>query len=76
MNVDYDRIRTAMLLKKLSMGKLSKEIGISVSSLSRKLSGKTEFSVSEANKMCNALEINPVHVFFAAEIPKPQQSNN
>ena len=52
-------------------------IGISETSFSLKLNGKSEFKVSEADKLCNILKIksskNRCEIFFASDVPKIEQ---
>lgn len=74
MAINFNEIHRAMWEHKYSMSKVAKELDISTSSLSRKLSGKTEFTVSEATKICSVLELNPNHIFFTSFVPNTQQN--
>lgn len=73
MKVNYSKIRQAMWDKHLSLSKLANKMNISTASLSRKLSGKTEFTVSEAECLCSVLELSPLNVFFAHHVPNTQR---
>jgi len=45
---------------------VANEIGISANSLSRKISGKGDFKLSEVELLCQSLKIeNPCDIFFA-----------
>lgn len=73
LNIDYGEIRKTMWKNKVSMSKVARELDISTSTLSRKLSGQNEFTVSEAVKLCDYLNLNPTNIFFAERIPNTQQ---
>lgn len=66
MNIDFVAIRQAMWNKRFSMSRLARDIDISVASLSRKLSSKSEFTVSEAERLCRTLSLSPATVFLQA----------
>ncbi len=54
----------------LTQAQVANGIGISSNSLSRKLSGKREFKLSEVTKLCEFLNIsNPIDVFFEQKVP-------
>lgn len=76
MNIDFVAIRQAMWDKRFSLSRLAKDIDISVASLSRKLSSKSEFTVSEAERLCNVLSLSPATIFFTSDIPNPQQKEH
>lgn len=60
--------------KGYTQDQLAKRIGISGNSLSRKILGKREFTLSEVIKICNTLEISdPSAIFFDDSVPKMQQ---
>jgi DNA-binding Xre family transcriptional regulator len=50
----------------ITQEELSKKIGMAPSTLNLKLSGKSEFTVKEINKICNELKIEPenLHSYF------------
>lgn len=73
MNVNL--LRGRMAEKQVTQGLLAAEIGMSENSLSRKLSGKREFRLSEVVAICEKLEIdNPKEIFFNDKIPNTQRS--
>lgn len=71
--IDYTLIRETMKQKNISMQKLADMIGISKSSVSRKLNGEFEFTVSESQMICDVLGLKPSSVFFARPVPNPQR---
>lgn len=61
-----NQIKSYLSLKGYTIEKLAREIGMSTASLSAKINGKREFTVSEAKRLCDSLDIhNPADVFFA-----------
>lgn len=76
LSTDYGEIRKTMWEKKVSMSKVARELDISTSTLSRKLSGLNEFTVSEAIKLCDYLSLDPTSIFFAIVVPKMQQGKH
>jgi plasmid maintenance system antidote protein VapI len=61
-----NEIRAAMKRKEKGVVDLAKEIGMAPNSLSRKLVGKSQFTIAEAVKLVKVLEIdNPVDIFFS-----------
>lgn len=57
--MDYNFIRGKIAEKRTSQKKVAAEMGISEQSLNRKLNGKRAFTVEEATKICDILEISP-----------------
>lgn len=58
----------------LTQGKLAEMVGMSMNSMSRKLSGKREFTLGEVQCICAALNIDdPAPYFFSQEIPNTQR---
>lgn len=58
-------IRAKMAEKGVTQGETAQAITISVNSLSRKMNGKREFTLSEVIRLCEFLEIeNPASVFL------------
>lgn len=56
--MNTDIIRGKIAEKRKSQSIIAKEIGISAQSLCRKLNGKRQFTVIEATKLCEALDIS------------------
>lgn len=69
--MNYNFIRGQIAEKRTSQRKVAEEMGISEQSLNRKLNGKRVFTVEEATKICNILDI-PLN--RRAEIFLPQLS--
>lgn len=57
--LNYNFIRGQIAEKRTSQRKVAAEMGISEQSLNRKLSGKRAFTVEEAKKICDILDIPP-----------------
>lgn len=66
-------LRVALAKKEMTQGQLAKNIGISQNSMSRKIRGKREFTISEADKICTVLEIDDPNEIF---LPKKSQMCN
>ena len=63
MNVNI--LRGKMAEKNMTQNQLASEIGICANSLSRKMLGKREFTLSEVVKICKTLGIeNPSDIFL------------
>ena len=62
--VNVKKIKGLMTENGISQQKLSFMIGISTQSLNAKLQGKREFTVSEAQKICEVLDIRDVESYF------------
>jgi transcriptional regulator with XRE-family HTH domain len=72
MNVNL--IRGKMAEMGLTQARLAKLAGMSSNSLSRKLSGKRDFKLSEVNILCRILGIkDPAPYFFESQIPYAQR---
>lgn len=68
-------IKSKLAEKNMSQADLAKSIGMSTNSLSRKLTGKREFTIAEANAVCTVLKIdNPAPIFFENLDPKMQHA--
>lgn len=71
--IDYNLIRDTMKKHDITLQQLADSIGISKSSVSRKLNGLCEFTVSESQKLCDTLGLKPSTVFFARPVPNTQR---
>ena len=62
-------LKSYMTLNSISQRELAKELNMSLSALSGKLTGKKEFTVKQAAKICNILNITDndekVKIFFS-----------
>lgn len=67
-------IRGKIVEAGLTQGKLAEMVGMSMNSMSRKLSGKRDFKLEEVQSICAALNIDdPAPYFFNQEIPYTQR---
>lgn len=55
--MNFNILRGKIAEKRLSQKSLALKIGMSQQSLSRKMLGKREFSIGEAEKICEVLQI-------------------
>ena len=69
MPLNVPRLKSQMVLNGYTNEKLSKELGISKSAFSKKLTGKVEFSRYELEKLIEILDIDdPREFFFKARV--------
>ena len=67
-------LRAAMAEKGMNQTELAKAIGISANSMSRKLNGRRDFTISEAAAIASALNLKaPQHIFFVQFVPYMQR---
>lgn len=57
------KIKLKIIERGFKIGYVAKQLGITPNCLSRKLKGKSEFTISEAKKLCEILDV-PVNIFF------------
>ena len=63
--MDANKLRAKITENGLSQNSVAKKMGISSNSLSRKLLGKREFTLSEVVALCEVLNIeNPQEIFL------------
>lgn len=68
-------IKAKMAEKNMRQFELADELGMSANSLSRKLSGKREFTIAEATAMCEILGLsNPADIFFDTIVADMQRN--
>lgn len=60
-------IRSKMVLKDISMGELARQLGCTDQSLRNKLQSLTEFSLSEALKLCELIELDDIEELYDKE---------
>lgn len=70
---DMKKVKKRMVELNLTQGNLAKILGISNSSMGRKLKSETEYTLSEALKMCEALGFELSDIFFTDNVPNTQQ---
>ena len=74
--MSFDKLKGKMAEAHVSQAKLSGYLGITVQSLNAKLNGRTQFTLEEAVKITEFLNLkDPVDIFFAPSVPKMQHSN-
>ncbi|MBE6722929.1 MAG: helix-turn-helix transcriptional regulator [Ruminococcaceae bacterium] len=65
MAIDTRKLQDTLKERNMTQNELAKLIGVSKSTMSRKVSGESELSVSQAFKMCHVLNIdNPQNIFL------------
>ena len=64
MNILTSEIRAELARKGITQGALAKQIGISEYSLSKKINGKAQFKLEEAQKIVSILGVEP-SIFFS-----------
>lgn len=63
--MNANKLRAKMKENGMSQNSVAEKIGISSNSLSRKLLGKREFTLSEVTALCQVLSIeNPQEIFL------------
>lgn len=66
---DRKRLQAQMVLRSYTGKRLSEELGITESTLYRKMNNDGDFSRAEINKMIDILQIeDPKAIFFATEL--------
>lgn len=74
--MSFDKLKGKMAEAHVSQAKLSGYLGITVQSLNAKLNGRTQFTLEEAVKITEFLNLkDPVDIFFAPSVPKMQHGN-
>ena len=74
--MSFDKLKGKMAEAHVSQAKLSGYLGITVQSLNAKLNGRTQFTLEEAVKITEFLNLkDPVDIFFFFFFPKMQHSN-
>lgn len=63
----YHNLKVAMFAKKVNQKELADVLGITEQALNSKLNGRSDFTIGEAQKAIEYLEIeNPSAIFFSA----------
>lgn len=63
--MNANKIKAKIVEQGMTQGEVAKRIGISPNSLSRKLLGKRDFSLSEVMSLCAVLHLeNPQDIFL------------
>lgn len=72
--MSFDKLKGKMVEAHVSQARLSEKLGITVQSLNAKLNGRTQFTLEEAVKITEFLNLkDPIDIFFDPSVPKMQQ---
>ena len=72
--MSFDKLKGKMVEAHVSQAKLSEKLGITVQSLNAKLNGRTQFTLEEAVRITEFLNLkDPIDIFFDPSVPKMQQ---
>jgi len=72
--MSFDKLKGKMVEAHVSQARLSEKLGITVQSLNAKLNGRTQFTLEEAVKITEFLNLkDPIDIFFNPSVPKMQQ---
>ena len=67
--MDYKALRAEIVKKGFTHAKLSAAIGISKAAFSKKINGKSEFTLGDIQQIVDVLGIeSPVPIFFAGKV--------
>lgn len=67
--MDVKALKAEIVKKGFTHARLSKEIGISKAAFSKKINGKSEFTLGEIQRIVDVLEIeSPIPIFFASKV--------
>lgn len=69
--------KALLILKNKSMEDVAKFLGISRTTLYRKMNGESDFFLNEIQKLCEFLQIeNPMEIFFTNELAYTQKETS
>ena len=72
--MSFDKLKGKMVEAHVSQARLSEKLGITVQSLNAKLNGRTQFTLEEAVKITEFLNLkDPIDIFFDPSVPKMQR---
>ncbi|MGL4483550.1 MAG: helix-turn-helix domain-containing protein [Anaerovoracaceae bacterium] len=72
--MNVNKLKGKMAEAGINQNELADKMGLSRNSVSRKLTGSSEFTLSEAEKICIILDINePKGIFFEKAFPNTQR---
>ena len=75
--MSFDKLKGKMVEAHVSQARLSEKLGITVQSLNAKLNGRTQFTLEEAVKITEFLNLkDPIDIFFAPSVPKMQRKTS
>ncbi len=71
----YEKLRGRMREKKVSQSSLASHLGITLHSYNAKINGRTQFTIFEATRIADYLDLsNPCEYFFENNFPNMQRS--
>ena len=74
--MSYAKLKGRMREKNITQDDIASILEISMQSVNAKLNGRSSFTIPEAQKIAEALELeNPGEYFFTPSVPKMQQKN-
>ena len=75
--MSFDKLKGKMVEAHVSQAKLSEKLGITVQSLNAKLNGRTQFTLEEAVRITEFLNLkDPIDIFFDPSVPKTQRKTD
>ena len=75
--MSFDKLKGKMVEAHVSQAKLSEKLGITVQSLNAKLNGRTQFTLEEAVRITEFLNLkDPIDIFFDPRVPKMQRKTD
>ncbi len=67
--MNVNKLKAKFVEHGMTQNDVAKSIGIANNSLSRKLAGKSEFTLGEVVRLCRVLEIaEPTEIFFSQDV--------
>ena len=73
--MSFDKLKGKMTEGHLSQKSMAEALGITAQALNAKLNGRTQFTLEEAVKITEFLNLkDPVDIFFTPSVPKMQQN--
>ena len=75
--MSFDKLKGKMVEAHVSQAKLSEKLGITVQSLNAKLNGRTQFTLEEAVRITEFLNMkDPIDIFYDTSVPKMQRKTD
>ena len=75
--MSFDKLKGKMVEAHVSQARLSEKLGITVQSLNAKLNGRTQFTLEEAVKITEFLNLqDPIDIFFDPSVPNMQRKTD
>lgn len=75
--MSFDKLKGKMVEAHVSQARLSEKLGITVQSLNAKLNGRTQFTLEEAVKITEFLNLqDPIDIFFDPSVTNTQRKTD